>query len=72
MERGHTFQVYVMIVEDCLAPKRRPHLLRIGILLITECLSAEFVVERLFGWKADPDEADPGIHVLVWLDLLPE
>ena len=36
-----------MIVEDVLASKHRPNLLRMGILLSTECLSAEFVVERL-------------------------
>ena len=38
-ESAHTFQVDVTIVEDGLAPKRRPNLLRMGILLITECLS---------------------------------
>ena len=58
-EMRHTFQVYVMIVEDRLASKRRPNLLRMGILLITESLSAEFVVECVLRWKACLDEPVP-------------
>ena len=34
----HTFQVDVVVVEDRLIPKRRPNLLLMGILLITECM----------------------------------
>ena len=61
-----------MIVEDCLAAKRRPNLMRMGILLINQSLSAEFVIECLFGWEAGLDEAVPCVHLLLWVELPPE
>ena len=48
-----------MIIEDGLAPKRGPDLLLIGILLIPDGLSAEFVVEWILGWEAGLNEAVP-------------
>ena len=43
-----------------------------GMLLITECLSVKFVVECNPWWETGHDEAVPGVHVLVWVDLLQE
>ena len=54
-----------MIVEECLAPKRRPHLLCMSILLITDGLPADFVVEQILGWEAGLDEAVQLVHVLM-------
>ena len=48
-----------MIVENGLAPKRGPTHLRMGILIVTECLSAEFVEKRLFGWENGLDDEVP-------------
>ena len=69
---GHTFQVEVIIVKDGLAPKRVPKHLRMGIVITTDGLSAEFVVECILGWEAGLNEAVPWVHVLLWFDLLPE
>ena len=55
VKKRHTFKVDVRVVEDRLASKRRPNLLRMGILFITEWLPAEFVIECLFGWEAGLD-----------------
>ena len=72
MERRHTFQVDVVIVEDGLAPKRGTILLRMVKLLITAGLSAELFVECVL-WPEDwLDEAVPAVHVLVLVDLLAE
>ena len=56
---GPTFQEDVMIVEDRLAPKRRLNILSMSILLITECLSAEVVVEYILWREAGLDETVP-------------
>ena len=48
-----------MIVEDSLASKRRPNLLRMGILIVTDGLSAEFVEECILGRETGLDEAVP-------------
>ena len=57
-----------MIVEDGLAPKRRPKLLRMGIRIITQGLPAKFVIECLFRSEAGLEEAVPRVHLLEWLD----
>ena len=61
-----------MIVENGLALKRRPNLLSMSILFITDGLAAEFVVQCILGWEAGINEAVPGIHGLVGRDLLAE
>ena len=55
---GHTFQVDVMIVEDGLTAKRGPNFLCMGI-LITDGLSAEFVLECILWPEARLYEAVP-------------
>ena len=62
----------MMIFDDRLALKRGPHLLPMGILLISESRSAEFVVECIFRWETGLDEEFPGVHGLVYLHLLEE
>ena len=61
-----------MIVEDRFASKRGPHHQRMGLVRIRECLVAEFVVHCIFGWQTGLDEAVPGVHVLVLVELLGE
>ena len=43
-----------------------------SILLISDDLSAEYVVECIL-WREDGlNETIPGVHLLVWVELLPE
>ena len=43
-----------------------------GILIVTDGLTAEFVVESILGLEAGLDEAVQGVHVIVWIELIPE
>ena len=53
-------------------PRRRPHLLRMGIFLITDGLPVEFFVECILGWETGLDQAIPWVYVHVWIQLLGE
>ena len=66
-ESAYTFHIDMMSVEDRLAKKRGAILLRISILLITDALSAEFVVECILGWEAGLDKGMPRVHVRLWV-----
>ena len=43
-----------------------------GILIVTDGLCAEFVVECILCWEARLDEGVLWLYVVVWVDLLPE
>ena len=66
----HAFQDYVVIVEEILASKRGPHLLCMRIVCVTGCMIPQFVVEALIRWQAGLILALPGVHVLIWVDML--
>ena len=61
-----------MIVEYGLAPKLRPNLHRLCILLFTDGLTAVCVLEFNLWWEARLDKAVTGVHVFIWVDLHPE
>ena len=61
-----------MVVDHGLVSKRGPNLLRMRILLFSDCMTAEFIVECIVGWESCLAEPVPGVHVVVWVDLIAE
>ena len=51
LTKRHTFQVDAVEVEDRLASKSEPNFRCMGIVLITECLPMEFVLECNHVWS---------------------
>ena len=53
-----------MIVEDGLTPKRGPNLLRIGIPIVPDVMTAGFFGECILGRESGLDKPILGVHLL--------
>ena len=63
--------VQVAVVSQGLAPKGRPHLLRIGVVLVTDMRIRELAVEGFLWWEFGLSEAISGVRILVGVNTLP-